>query len=71
MQYSEEEIDYRLKNYFKFMFVRHPLECQRSETDCMATTSMHGELSALRFWRTWLRVSLPVSPPAPDDRCVR
>lgn len=24
--YSPEEIDYRLKNYFKFMFVRHPLD---------------------------------------------
>lgn len=24
--YSPEEVDYRLKNYFKFMFVRHPLD---------------------------------------------
>ena len=24
--YSPEEIEYRLKNYFKFMFVRHPLD---------------------------------------------
>ena len=25
-RYDEEAIEYRLRNYFKFMFVRHPLE---------------------------------------------
>ena len=48
--YSHKEIDYRLKNYFKFIFVRHPLDRLFSAWDNKfhnGNTAMHKKFGIL------------------------